>query len=148
MLFRSGGLGSQTQIRIRGGEANHTRVLIDGIAFNDTASDDQPRFETFPAHGLGRIEVIRGPQSALYGSEALGGVVSLNTPDPIGALRAAASAEYGSDNFGRGSASIVSGGDTFGLSASGSFARGDGIDVLGGGLGDKDGFKKIGRAHV
>jgi len=137
----AGGIGSLTQIRIRGGEANHTKLLVDGISFNDIASDDQPRFETFPADGLGRIEVIRGPASALFGSEALGGVVSLNTPDPFGALRAAATAEYGSDNFARGSASIVSGGERVGVSASGSFARADGIDVLGGGLGDKDGFK-------
>ena len=137
----SGGIGSQTQIRLRGAEANHTLVFIDGIAFNDTASDDQPRFETFPADGLGRIEVIRGPQSALYGSEALGGVIALDTPDPFGTLRAAASAEYGSDDFWRGSAAIASGGEKVGVSATGSFSRSDGIDILGGGLGDKDGFQ-------
>lgn len=137
----SGGIGSQSQIRIRGAEANHTRVVIDGIPFNDTASDDQPRFETFSAGGLGRIELIRGPASAIYGSEALGGVVSLNSPDPLGSLRASALAEYGSDDFARATAAIVSGGDTVGVSAAGSFARGDGIDVLGGGTGDKDGFR-------
>jgi vitamin B12 transporter len=140
----AGGIGSQSQVRIRGAEANHTLVVIDGIPFNDTASDDQPRFETFSADGLGRIELIRGPHSAIYGSEALGGVVSLNSPDPIGALQASALAEYGSDNFARGSAAIVSGGDTVGVSATGNFSRGDGIDVLGGGLGDKDGFKNYG----
>jgi len=143
-VSNSGGKGSQTQIRIRGAEANHTRVVVDGIPFNDTASDDQPRFETFTADGLGRIELIRGPHSAIYGSEALGGVVSLNTPDPIGALRATALGEYGSDDFIRTSAAIVSGDDKVGVSATGSFSRGDGIDVLGGGIGDKDGFKNYG----
>lgn len=137
----SGGIGAQTQIRIRGAEANHTLVFIDGIAFNDTASDDQPRFETFPADGLGRIEVIRGPQSAIYGSEALGGVIALDTPDPLGAFRAAASAEYGSRDFARGAIAVASGGDAIGVSATSSFARSDGIDILGGGTGDKDGFK-------
>jgi vitamin B12 transporter len=137
----SGGPGSQTQIRIRGAEANHTLVFIDGIAFNDAASDDQPRFETFSADGLSRIEVIRGPQSAIYGSEALGGVIALDTPDPFGARRAIASGEYGSANFARASAAIASGGETVGVSATGSFARGDGIDTFGAGAGDKDGFK-------
>jgi vitamin B12 transporter len=140
-VSNSGGLGSQSQIRIRGAEANHTLAVIDGIPFNDTASDDQPRFETFSANGLGRVELIRGPHSAIYGSEALGGVLSINSPDPLGTLRASALAEYGSDNFGRGSATIVSGGDKVGISATGSFSRSDGIDVLGGGIGDKDGFK-------
>ncbi|WP_157217232.1 TonB-dependent receptor plug domain-containing protein [Flavisphingomonas formosensis] len=137
----SGDMGALTQIRIRGAEANHTLVYIDGIDFNDLASDDQPRFETFAADGLGRIEVIRGPQSAIYGSEALGGVIALDTPDPFGALRATASAEYGSHDFARTSAAIASGGDKVGISATGSFARSDGIDILGGGTGDKDGFK-------
>jgi vitamin B12 transporter len=136
----AGGIGAQSQIRIRGAEANHTRVVIDGIPFNDTASDDQPRFETISAGGLGRVELIRGPQSAIYGSEALGGVLSLSSLDPLGTLRVSALAEYGSDDFARGTATIVSGGDIVGVSATGSFARGDGIDVLGGGTGDKDGF--------
>jgi len=137
----SGGTGALTQIRIRGAEANHTLVYVDGIDFNDLASDDQPRFESFAAGGLGRIEVIRGPQSALYGSEALGGVIALDTPDPFGSLRATASAEYGSHDFFRTSGAIASGGEKIGISATGSFARSDGIDILGGGTGDRDGFK-------
>ena len=137
----SGGPGSQTQIRIRGAEANHTLIFIDGIAFNDAASDDQPRFETFPADGLSRIEVIRGAQSAIYGSEALGGVIALETPDPFGTARATASGEYGSDDFTRASVAVASGGEKAGVSATGSFARGDGIDIFGGSSGDKDGFK-------
>src|SRR4051812_14225797 len=77
----SGGPGSQVQIRMRGAEANHTLLFIDGIQFNDPASSDEARFESLQSNGLGRIEVIRGPQSALFGSEALGGVVALDLPD-------------------------------------------------------------------
>ena len=137
----SGAQGSQTQIRIRGAEANHTLVFIDGIAFNDPAAGNEARFETFAADGLGRIEVVRGPQSALWGSEALGGVIAMETPDPLGPMRATASGEYGSRDFRRAAASIVSGGEKAGVSASASWIKGDGIDILGGGRGDKDGFE-------
>lgn len=137
----TGSQGAQTQVRIRGAEANHTLVFIDGIAFNDPAAGNEARFETFGADGLGRVEVVRGPQSALWGSEALGGVVALETPDPLGTMRATASAEYGSRDFRRGAASLVTGGETAGVSATAAWIKSDGIDSLGGGSGDRDGFE-------
>ena len=137
----SGSQGAQTQVRIRGAEANHTLVFIDGIAFNDPAAGNEARFETFGADGLGRVEVVRGPQSALWGSEALGGVIAMETPDPLGAMRATASAEYGSRDFRRGAASLVTGGETAGLSATATWIKSDGVDSLGGGTGDRDGFE-------
>ncbi|WP_156678606.1 TonB-dependent receptor plug domain-containing protein [Sphingomonas profundi] len=137
----TGSPGAQTQVRIRGAEANHTLVFIDGIAFNDPAAGNEARFETFSADGLGRIEVVRGPQSALWGSEALGGVIAMETPDPLGTLRATATGEYGSRDFRRGAASLVTGGESAGVSATASWLKGDGIDALGGGRGDRDGFE-------
>lgn len=137
----SGPQGAQAQVRIRGSEANHSLLFIDGIAFNDVASDNQPRFEAFTAEGLGRIEIIRGPQSALWGSEALGGVIALETPDPLGPRRAALGGEYGSDDSSRLSGAFVSGGEMGGVSATASWSRSDGIDILGGGQGDRDGYK-------
>lgn len=75
---RGGGPGGVTDVRIRGGEANHTLVLVDGIAVNDptTGSFD---FSNLLADDIERIEVIRGPQSGLYGSNALAGVVNVVT---------------------------------------------------------------------
>ena len=70
--------GSLTEVRIRGAEANHTLLFIDGIRANDPATGDQPRFDLLNADIASRIEVVRGPQSALWGSEAIGGVVAVN----------------------------------------------------------------------
>ena len=139
----SGAQGAQTQLRIRGAEANHSLLFHDGIGFNDLAAGNEPRFETLTAEGLGRIELIRGPQSALWGSEALGGVVAVSTPDPLGDHRATAAAEYGSDDFARLSGALATGGKRAGLSATAAYVRSDGIDILGGGTGDRDGFENL-----
>jgi vitamin B12 transporter len=139
----SGGPGAQAQVRIRGGEANHTLVFIDGIAFDDVAADDQARFESLPASGLSRIEIVRGPQSALWGSEALGGVVALQTPDPLKSASAVLGGEYGARGGARADASIVTGGSIAGVSATAAYARSDGIDILGHGSGDRDGFENL-----
>src|SRR5688572_8194357 len=73
----SGPAGSLTQVRIRGAEANHTLLFVEGIRANDPASGNEPRLELLNADLASRIEVVRGPQSALWGSEAIGGVVAV-----------------------------------------------------------------------
>src|SRR5881628_3525015 len=75
----SGPKGSQTQLRIRGAEANHSLLFVDGIRFNDPAAGNEARFELLSSDALSRVEVVRGPQSALWGSEALGGVVAVES---------------------------------------------------------------------
>ncbi|MBI1250316.1 MAG: TonB-dependent receptor [Alphaproteobacteria bacterium] len=77
-VSRLGGVGSQTQIRIRGTEANHTLVLIDGIEASDPFQGEFD-FAALNADEAARIEVLRGAQSALYGSDAIGGVVHYQT---------------------------------------------------------------------
>lgn len=139
----TGAQGTETVVRIRGAESNHSLVFIDGIAFNDIAAANAARFDALTGGGLGRLEIIRGPQSALWGSEALGGVVAMNSPDPLGRFRAEAAAEYGSRDSMRASAEIASGGETAGLSATATWARTDGIDIIGGGAGDRDGFENV-----
>src|SRR3546814_16735208 len=74
--------GSLTQIRIRGAEANHTLTFVDGIEINDPASGNETRFETLSADNAARVELLRGAPSALWGAEALGGVIAVTTPLP------------------------------------------------------------------
>jgi vitamin B12 transporter len=78
-VSRSGGIGSPTQVRIRGTEGNHVLVLLDGIEASDPF---QGEFDFGPliADEAARIEVLRGQQSSLYGSDAIGGVILYSTP--------------------------------------------------------------------
>lgn len=78
-VSRSGVQGSQTQIRVRGAEANHLLVLIDGVEANDPSQSDELNWGTLTASDIERIEVIRGPQSAVRGSDAMTGVVNIIT---------------------------------------------------------------------
>ncbi|HEY7808748.1 MAG TPA: TonB-dependent receptor [Allosphingosinicella sp.] len=139
-VAQSGPRGSQTQLRIRGAEANHTLLFVDGIRFNDPAAGNEARFELLAADALSRIELVRGPQSALWGSEALGGVVAVDTADPLRDQGGSALGEYGGLDSVRlaGSGAVRSGG--FGLAGSAGWLRSDGIDSLGGG-GERDGFR-------
>lgn len=78
-VSHAGVVGSQTQVRVRGSEANHVLVLVDGVRANDPATGDEFRWEYLSTANIERIEIVRGPQSALWGSEAIGGVVHIIT---------------------------------------------------------------------
>ena len=108
-VSRSGAFGNFTQVRIRGAEGNHTLVLIDGIAVNNL-SDGEFDFSNLSAEDIERIEVIRGPLSGLYGSNAVGGVVNILTRGGRGPMTASLRTEAGS--FGtRDVAARISGGN-------------------------------------
>jgi len=79
-VTESGGPGSTTNIRLRGANTGQTLVMIDGIRVNDpTAASGDFDFSMFAPSAIERIEVLKGPQSALYGSDAMGGVVNIIT---------------------------------------------------------------------
>jgi vitamin B12 transporter len=136
----SGPAGALTEVRIRGAEANHTLLFVDGIKIDDPASGDTPRYEILNADLASRIEVVRGPQSALWGSEAIGGVIAVNGLDDAPGY--SANAEAGSFGFERanGSASLVSGQAS--LSGAVGFQRATGINSVDG-PGDRDGYRNL-----
>ena len=77
---RNGGVGQNATIGVRGAPAGQTLVLIDGVRINDASSTDgQALLGDLLANNIDRIEILRGPQSTLYGSDAMGGVVNVLT---------------------------------------------------------------------
>ena len=76
-VSQSGGPGTQTQVRVRGSEANHILVLVDGIRANDAASSDEFQWQYALTSDVERIEIVRGPQSSIWGSDAVAGVVNI-----------------------------------------------------------------------
>ena len=79
-VVRNGGPGGFTSIGLRGAEAGQTLVLIDGVRINDpSAPDGSAILSDLLVNNIDRIEVLRGPQSTLYGSDAIGGVVNVLT---------------------------------------------------------------------
>jgi vitamin B12 transporter len=137
----TGPLGSFVEVRIRGAEANHTLLFIDGIRANDPAANNTPRFELLNADILSRIEIVRGPQSALWGSDAIGGVIAVNGV-PARSPGYSAAAEAGTFGFGRAGASGALVSDKANLAGAVGWQRATGIDSFSG-QGDKDGYRNL-----
>jgi outer membrane cobalamin receptor len=76
-VARTGGLGASTSLFVRGGEADYNKVLLDGIVLNDAGGPFN--FGNLMLENVDRIEMVRGPQSALFGSDAMASVVQLFT---------------------------------------------------------------------
>ena len=112
-VSHSGVLGSQTQVRVRGSEANQVLVLIDGVRANDPATGDEFRWEHLATANIERIEIVRGPQSAVWGSDAIGGVVHIITRSGSDARGLNGYLEGGSENTVNGSLSGGFGGDNW-----------------------------------
>lgn len=122
-VTESGGVGSSTTVSIRGAEPGHTLVLIDGVRVNEpSASSGGFDFSQLTLTDIDRIEVVRGPQSALYGSDAMGGVINIITKKAAkGEQRASVTAEGGSYGTGSVTASASKSEGAFSLAGSGTW---------------------------
>ena len=144
---RNGGLGTVAGLSIRGAESDQTAVLIDGVKLNDPAAPGGgTNLGTLVAGNIARIEVVRGSQSVLYGSQAIGGVVNLITREPSEDMALFGRAEYGA----RGTAQLV--GNVAGrvgpvaASFGATFLTTDGISAFSAARGgtERDGFESLG----
>ena len=135
----SGPGGGLTQIRVRGSEANHVLVLIDGVEVANPSSGEFD-FSGLRAEDVVRIETLRGEQSALYGSDAIGGVINIITRAGSTQQGWRASVEAGSRETLEGQISAVIPLGSAALSINGNAFKTDGYDISGLG-GETDGSK-------
>ncbi len=146
-VSRSGGPGAQTYVRIRGAEANHVQVRIDGIEVGDPMDGNAFNFAHLPAAGIDRVTVLRGPQSALYGSDALAGTIDVRSRRGAGPLAIDGFAEGGSFGTATAGAWLGAGGERGDYALAATSYRTDGFDVSGAG-GDADGYRNISASFV
>ncbi|QUS39791.1 TonB-dependent receptor [Tardiphaga alba] len=98
-VVQTGGPGGQTSVFMRGTNSNHTKVLIDGIDVGDPSTPNGAfDYANLLTANVQQIEVLRGPQSGLYGSDAIGGVISVITRKGEGPARVSGTFEAGSFN--------------------------------------------------
>ena len=126
---RSGTFGAQTDIRARGAEANHTLVLIDGIEANDPSFGSSFQFAFLTADNIERIEILRGAQSALWGSDAIGAVINIITKEGKGPLELKAGFQGGSFDTQRSSLGASYGNALFNINLNADILRTDGINI-------------------
>jgi vitamin B12 transporter len=119
-VVRAGGVGNVTSLFVRGGESSHNKVMLDGIPLNEPGGTFN--FSNLTTDFVERIEVVRGAQSALFGSDAMSSVVQLISRRPVRGLShptILASGEAGSYRSHRGSASVGASGDKWDASLHG-----------------------------
>ena len=121
ILYNTGAPGGQSTVSLRGANADQTLFVVDGVRMNDRAASYLNALGTADLTGIDRIEVLRGPQSTLYGSSAMGGVILINTAHGAGPTSGSVSATAGSfDSYG---AAVEAGGAKAGFSYAGAVSR-------------------------
>ena len=135
-----GGLGGQSSTFIRGGSSAQTLVLIDGVRINDLTSPNGAfDFGALMTGNIGRVEILRGPNSVIWGSQAIGGVVNVQSIAPTYGFEGRLGSEYGGYDTKRLNANIAGTSSMFEGSVGGALVKSDGISALAGGT-ERDGY--------
>ncbi|PHR61479.1 MAG: TonB-dependent receptor [Robiginitomaculum sp.] len=145
-INQNGSFGGAASVRIRGMSSGQTLVLVDGVPVGDPSTTNGSfDFARLDAADIERIEVLKGPQSTLWGSDAIGGVISIITKAPQSGKSGKVFAEFGSFNTLRAGASFEYGGDNGDFRLSANTTSTDGIskaDAENGNTED-DGYKSL-----
>ncbi|AGH80269.1 TonB-dependent receptor, plug [Psychromonas sp. CNPT3] len=129
-VSRTGSIGARTSVSIRGAKSNQTLVIIDGVEVNDpTNINGGFNFNTLMASNIERIEVLKGAQSALWGSDAMGGVINITTKKGTSGFNPSLSIEGGSNQYHQESFNINGANKRSHYSFSGSNLQTDGISA-------------------
>ena len=123
-----GGAGKLSTLFMRGAESDHVVVLVDGVRVGSPTSG-LVSFQDLPVDLIERVEIVRGPRSALYGSEAIGGVIQVFTRRHRGAMSMHASAGVGGHGQASGTAGIGGGSDTAWFGVDAAYRSDEGIDA-------------------
>ncbi len=126
-MSRNGSAGANTSLYLRGAETRHTVVLIDGVRI-DSQSTGGADWQTLPLSQIDRVEVLKGPASALYGSDAIGGVVQIFTRRGNGRTQVELGLGGGNLGASRADASVTGGSRRFDYAASLAMDRGTGFN--------------------
>ncbi|PCK31418.1 TonB-dependent receptor domain-containing protein [Pseudoalteromonas piscicida] len=135
---RNGGFGQSVSLFLRGNDAKHTLVLIDGVRVTDANSGDNS-LTNVPLNSIERIEVIRGAKAAIYGSDAIAGVINIISREGNNNTIALTT---GSNNYSDVEATVNYKKEKFSLSANAGYSHTDGYDVI-----EKDPTAPVGKNH-
>lgn len=139
-LSNNGGLGKSTSLFIRGTASSHVVVLVDGVKVG-SATLGSASLQDLHLALVERIEVVRGPASSLYGSEAMGGVIQVFTRRHRGTPVIAAAAGHGAYGTSQAEASVAGGDDGLWYSLGASQLETDGFNARDGAEADADGYR-------
>jgi len=142
IISRSGGMGQPTSVFTRGMESGQTLVLLDGMRLNDPSTPNgAAHLETLTTADIEQIEIIKGGQSSIWGSNASAGVINIITKTPKNGTHGSATIGYGSYNTKEISADIAYKDEKFMAQAMGAYLKTDGFSALSPRDAEADGFE-------
>lgn len=143
-VTQSGGTGTMSNVFLRGANPYHTLVILDGAVLNDPSSPSGAYdFSSLSADNIERIEIVRGPQSTLYGSDAIAGIINIFSQRPVEGFKLRFNAETGSNNLYKGNFSALGAAGRFSYSINYMKLKTDGISAASSRYGnnEKDAFE-------